>query len=168
MDIEEIFKNAKSDPELLSNINVDELLNAIDSEKTDYLENKTLKSISNEIFESLVEIGCSSKTIKNYCEKLIGYRLVNKIYELHKGKLVKTIKIVDEKTPETKPEPKIRMHGTVSNIKFLDNGTHVVCMVFPQRYSQYKFDNHLTFQKLSDDEQLILMAYEQIDGQMKK
>lgn len=168
MDIENIFKNAKNDPELLANIDIDELLNAIENETTDYLENKTLKSISDEIYTSLSNIGCSPEMIQRYCEKLIGYRLVNELYELHKGKLVKTIKIFDEKNPEIAPEPILKMQGKVCSIKFMNNGTYILCIGFPKRYMQYKFDHHVTFQKLSDDEQLILMAYEQIEEESKK
>lgn len=168
MDIENIFKNAKKDPELLANIDIDELLNAIENETTDYLENKTLKGISHEIFTCLSKIGCSQEMIQQYCEKLIGYRLVNELYELHKGKLVKTIKIFDEKNPEIAPEPSLKMQGKVCSIKFMNNGTYILCIGFPKRYMQYKFDHHLTFQKLSDDEQLILMAYEQIEEESKK
>jgi hypothetical protein len=32
-----------------------------------------------------------------------------------------------------------------------------------QRFIQYKFDDCLTFQKLSSEEQLILMAYEHLE-----
>ena len=163
MNISEIFENAKRDPELLSNIDIDQLLNAIQDESTDYLEDKTLKSINNDIFKSLYEIGYRGEQLKEYCEKLIGYRLVNEVFELHKGKLVKTIRIFDDEYKSV--VPKLRMHGKVSNIKFLDNGTHVVCMMFingrfSNRYAQYKFDQYLTFQKLSDDENLILLTYE--------
>lgn len=167
MNISEIFENAKRDPELLSNIDIDQLLNAIQDESTDYLEDKTLKSINNDIFKSLYEIGYRGEQLKEYCEKLIGYRLVNEVFELHKGKLVKTIRIFDDEYKSV--VPKLRMHGKVSNIKFLDNGTHVVCMMFingrfSNRYAQYKFDQYLTFQKLSDDENLILLTYEYLSN----
>jgi hypothetical protein len=167
MNISEIFENAKRDPELLSNIDIDQLLNAIQDESTDYLEDKTLKSINNDIFKSLYDIGYRGEQLKEYCEKLIGYRLVNEVFELHKGKLVKTIHIFDDEYNSV--VPKLRMHGKVSNIKFLDNGTHIVCMMFingrfSNRYAQYKFDQYLTFQKLSDDENLILLTYEYLSN----
>lgn len=167
IDVSEILENARNDPELFANMNIEELLNAIQDESTDYLQDKTLESIGNEIFKSLYDIGCRGEQLKNYCEKLIGYRLVNEVFELHKGKLVKTIRLFDDNN--NRVEQKLRMHGKVANIKFLDNGTHVVCLMcingrFSNSYVQYKFDHHLTFQKLSDDEQLILMAYEYISS----
>jgi hypothetical protein len=52
--------------------------------------------------------------------------------------------------------------GIVVDIKFLDNGVHVLCLNNQRRLIQYKFDGSITFQKLSVDEQLILMAYENL------
>jgi len=167
----ELIANAKNDPTLLSTINIDDLLDSLEDENTDYLQNKSLKSISNEVFQALYDIGCREEQLNSYCEKLIGYRLVNEVYELHKGKLIKTIRLFDNNNnPIT---PKLRMHGKVSNIKFMDNGTHVVCMMFSNgsyrnQYVQYKFDEYLTFQKLSDEEQLILMAYDLYESQESK
>lgn len=164
----ELIENAKNDPALLSSINIDELLDSLEDEHTDYLKNKTLQTISNEIYNSLYEIGYRDEQLNSYCEKLIGYRLVSEVYELHKGKLVKTIRLFDNDYKSI--TPKLRMHGKVSNIKFMDNGTHVVCMMFSNgtfrnQHVQYKFDQYLTFQKLSDEEQLILMAYEWYENQ---
>jgi hypothetical protein len=59
-------------------------------------------------------------------------------------------------------EPKLTNGGIVADIKFMDNGTHVLCKNVLGRFIQYKFDDCMTFQKLSVDEQLILMAYEHI------
>ena len=170
INVSEIFEKAKNDPELFANIDIDQLLNAIQDESTDYLDNKTINTINDDIFKSLYEIGYRGEQLKEYCEKLIGYRLVNELFELHKGKLVKTIRLFDDDYKSV--IPKLRMHGKVSNIKFLDNGTHVVCMMFingrfSNRYVQYKFDQYLTFQKLSDDENLILLTYEYFSNNNK-
>jgi hypothetical protein len=157
INIEEIFKQAQEDPTLFSTIDIDQLLNALEKDSTDYLENKTLNSINKEVFDTIHLLPFDINKKKEFCEKLIGYRLVNQIFELHRGKLVKTIKIANNAPPH------LRMHGVVMNTKFLDNGTHIVCMNPSRKFSQYKFDDHITFQKLSVDEQLILMAYEYIE-----
>lgn len=150
----DLIKKMKKDPELLNTINMEELLNTINDEKTDYLDNKTIKIINKEVFDSIQSLNLSEERTIELCNKLIDYRLVNDIYELHKGKLVKTIEINDN--------PNIHMKGKVTNIKFLDNGIHIVCINFPKRFIQYKFDQFLTFQKLSDEEQMILSAYDYI------
>jgi hypothetical protein len=51
----------------------------------------------------------------------------------------------------------------VVDIKFLDNGTQILTMNSLRRFIQFKFDECLTFQKLTVEEQLILMAYEHLE-----
>lgn len=159
INLEEIFQNAQEDPDLFSKINVEELLNALEKSTTDYLENKTIAIINQEIYDTINTLSCTIDRKREICNKLIGYRLVNELFELHRGKIVRTIKL----TTDDNMNPSLRMHGVVMNIKFLDNGTHVVCMNPSRKFSQYKFDQHLTFQKLSMDEQLILMAYDYME-----
>ena len=61
-----------------------------------------------------------------------------------------------------KNNDKLTNGGIVSNIKFLDNGIHILCMNNQRRFIQYKFDDCYTFQKMTPDEQLIVMAYENL------
>jgi hypothetical protein len=151
MDIHEIFDSVMHDPSLISTLDIDKLLESIENEKTDYLENKTMTSINNDIFNVLKDLSLS----KDIFDKLIGYRLVEEIHELHKGKHVRWIR---------KSSGSITNGGIVMEIKFLDNGTQILCMNSQKRFIQYKFDDCYTFQKLSMEEQLILMAYDKLSN----
>lgn len=156
MNIDQIFKDAQNDSSLLSKIDINELLNSLENKNNDYLENKTLTDINNDKYASLSQINLQNDTLQQYCEKLAEFRLVDEVYELHKGKYVRWINV------ESDAKLKLQSGGFVFDIKFLDNGVHVLCMNNSRRFVQYKFDNCLTFQKLSMEEQLILMAYEKI------
>jgi hypothetical protein len=156
MNIDQIFKDAQNDSSLLSKIDINELLNSLENKNNDYLENKTLTDINNDKYTALIQINLSKENVQQYCEKLAEFRLVDEVYELHKGKYVRWINIEDD------ANFKLQSGGFVFDIKFLDNGVHVLCMNNSRRFVQYKFDNCLTFQKLSMEEQLILMAYEKI------
>ena len=156
MNIDQIFKDAQNDSLLLSKIDINELLNSLENKNNDYLENKTLTDINNDKYASLSQINLQNYTLQQYCEKLAEFRLVDEVYELHKGKYVRWINV------ESDAKLKLQSGGFVFDIKFLDNGVHVLCMNNSRRFVQYKFDNCLTFQKLSMEEQLILMAYEKI------
>lgn len=153
-EINEIFQNALKDPELFSTIDIENLLDSIENEKNDYLDGKTMTDINKEIYEKIATVNVSVTNKKELCNKLIGYRYVDELHELHKGKHVRWIRLL--------VEPKLTNGGIVTDIKFLDNGTHVLCKNVLGRFIQYKFDDCMTFQKLSVDEQLILMAYEHI------
>lgn len=150
VNIDTIFEDALNDPSLLSTIDIDNLLNSIESTKNDYLDNKTMTDITNDIYEKINEINVPQNKKEDFYTKLTGYRYVDEIYELHKGKMVRWIRIGNTN---------LTNGGIVMDIKFLDNGIHVLCMNNQRRFIQYKFDDCYTFQKMSTEEQLILMAY---------
>lgn len=149
--IEQVYRDAINDPSLLSGLDIDELLDTLENETNDYLENKTLDGITDEIYEGVCEI-CDEKEIQEkICLKLVGYRMVDELHELHKGKHIRWIR---------RGTNKLTNGGIVVDIKFLDTGTHILCKNSMNRFIQYKYDDCVTFQKMSSTEMLILMAYE--------
>uniref|UniRef100_A0A6C0KJW2 Uncharacterized protein n=1 Tax=viral metagenome TaxID=1070528 RepID=A0A6C0KJW2_9ZZZZ len=154
INVQEIFENAMRDPTLFSTIDIENLLSSIENEKNDYLENKTMADITNDIYESIRELKINTDIAKSMCEKLIGYRHVDEIHELHKGKHIRWIRMTNKTN--------LTNGGIVVNVKFLDNGTHVVCKNSQHFFNQIKFDECIIFQKMTVEEQLILMAYENL------
>ena len=150
-EIQTMFECALKDPTLLSDIDIDQLLLSIDDNKNNYLEDKTMESINKEIFDSINELDLSLEKKATYCEKLIGYRLVENLNELHKGKHVRWIR---------KTKKDLTNGGIIVNIKFLDSGTQILCKNSMNRFIQYKYDECITFQKMNEAEQLVIMAYE--------
>jgi hypothetical protein len=160
--IKKLFQQTQSQPDLLDEINIDELLESIENVDTDYLEDKTLSDINEEILNTLSELKIKKKQKKEFCDKLIGYRVVDDIYQLHTGKAVKVIRIKDSQNiPVTNYS--LVYYGRVMTIKFTDNGANIVCKPpYGTNIIQYRYDNFITFQQLSMEEQLILMAYQKI------
>ena len=153
--INEIFKNAVSDPTLLSSIDIDHLLNSLENSRNDYLDSKTSTQISSEIYTVLKQLSVSKEIRDEYYSKLANYRYVDELHELHKGKHVRWIR---------RDSGKLTNGGIVMDIKFLDTGVHILCMNSTHRFVQYKYDECITFQKLLLEEQLILMAYEHMNA----
>ena len=151
IDVAEIFEQARRDPELFSTMDIETLLEAVESDKHDYLENKTTQSITDEIFDQINALDLDIETKEKYCKGLVGYRYVDKIHELQPGKHVRWI------SPSAK---KLTNGGVVTKIEFLDTGTSIQTYHYGNRFTRYKFDNNITFQKMTMEEQLILMAYE--------
>jgi hypothetical protein len=144
MDYSAILEDARRDPALLSTINVDELLSSINTDsQTDYLTGQTLTSISSSIFDSVLDKCLDPSSV---CSKLKEYRLVDEIYQLHRGKYIRWLR-----------DGSLSSGGIVLDIKFLDNGIHVLCKNNMSRFIQYRFDEVITFQKLSAEEMLVLM-----------
>jgi hypothetical protein len=154
-EIENIYKAAIDDPEVFSQINMDKLMESIENEKNQYLENKKTSDIAQEILDSMEMFNISPNDIAPLCNKLVGYRYVDEIYQLHKGKHVRWIKKADiNKKPQL-----LNRGGIVIDVKFEDKGIYIICCVSNTSYIlKYKYDDCLTYQKLSMDEQLILLA----------
>ena len=150
LDINTLFENALNDPTLLSTLDINKLLDSLENDKNDYLENKTIETVTKEIYSKIDELDISIDNKKHYCQLLGEYRLVNDIHELHKGKQIKWIRLSNKR---------LIGGGIVVNIKFLDNGTHVLVKNPISKFIQIKFDDVCIFQKMTMQEQLILMAY---------
>ena len=180
MNVQEIFNDARNDPDLLSTIDIEELLNAVENDKNKHLDNKTLDDIAQEKYEQLKELAKPNKisesfsgsksaafelrrpskeTIKTIFSKLSEYRYVDEIFQLHRGKHVRWIR---------RDKPDILTNGgIVMDVKFLDTGTHILTKNGMNRFIQYNFDDCITFQKMSSEEQMILMAYSKIQADMQ-
>jgi DNA integrity scanning protein DisA with diadenylate cyclase activity len=151
MNINEIIENAKKDPSLFSTIDIENILSSVENEKNDYLDNKTTDDIIKEVFESVQNLDLSSEDKCKICNKLMGYRLVEEIHELFKGRHIRWIR-----------EGQLKNGGIVVDIKFSNEGIQILCKNNMNRFIQYKFDECVTYQKLTCEEELLLMAYEQI------
>jgi hypothetical protein len=152
MDINAIFENVRKDTSRLANIDMDELLRATENDKNDYLNDKTLDDILEENIQAIKRLKLPKKEIIELSSKLVGYRYVENVFDVHKGKHIRWIR-------EGRP---ITNGAIVADVKFLDNGTHIVCTTAMGRVFQIKFNDCTVFQKLSVGEQLILMAYEHV------
>jgi hypothetical protein len=135
-------------------IQIQDLLDAAQNVDMDYLGEKTLETISEEVVQSLSVLDISDEKRRSICEKLVSYRYVDQIYQLHKGKYIRWIRIQSSDRSMAKPSELV-IGGVVVNISFTDNGTFVLCNC-RMRFFKFKFDDCLIYQRLSDDEQMIL------------
>ena len=110
-----------------------------------YLENKTASIIQKEILDI-----CIRENIpQNILDKLSDYRYVDKICDLIRGKYVRWIRL-------SVPSKTLTKGGIVADIKFLENGIYILIKNAHNRFIQYRFDDCITFQKLSVEELLYL------------
>jgi hypothetical protein len=147
MDIAKLIKDARADPRLLSAIDVEEILKT--AVKCDYLENETMDTISQQVLDSLKHLSIDKQTTAEHCNKLIGYRYVDELHLLHKGKYVRWIR-------HDEPE-KIMRGGIIVDVQFSDFGANVLCRLTTGHFLRYRFDKCNTYQKLTEEEQLYLM-----------
>jgi hypothetical protein len=149
--LQEIYKQAIADPTLLSTIDVDALLEKIG--ENNYLEGKTLENISEEIYETLNSIEKLEKeNLKIYCLRLMGYQLIDRICDLRNGRLIRWVKLSNGT---------LTNGGLLMNVKIENKGVILLCKNNTNRFFNVRFDDCIVFQKLSMEEQIILMANSQ-------
>lgn len=146
--LEEV-QNQRNDPELLNTIDIQDILSQ--SQETHYLKDKTIASMMKEIVETIqAEFPCIAEDDKmNLTRKLMEYRLVENVCDLHKGVQVRWIRLSQD-------SPKLTNGGILMDVKFTDSGTQILCKSKNHRFIQYKMDECITFQKLNQDELMVL------------
>jgi hypothetical protein len=152
MNIQEIYDKAIEDPNLFSTIDIDALLDNIESETTEYLENQTLSTISEKVYRVLTDSGIFPN-INIILNKLVGYRYVERVCEIRQGIYIRWI---------NQNKQKLENGGVVISVKICDNSVQVICKTVFGIHISFKFDECIVFQKLTTEEQLILMSYEYI------
>ena len=145
---EDLFNKIKNDESLASELDIDELLSLV--EDGNYFENKTLNDIINTNIEVIKSLDIPKEEINNYLSKLAWYRYIDDLYQLNRGRFIRWF----DKNNQ------LKNGAIVSELLFNNNGTSVLCKNANHRYFQINFDNNTIFQKLSNDEELLLMAYE--------
>ena len=153
--INEIFTDANNDPLLCSKLDINNIIGSINDEKHGYLINKNLKSIAHEIVEKLHSLkGIIADDIPIFCDKLKDYFLVTNLTEFRKSHNIKYIK---------KGDTKLQYGGFLLDIKPSESGFNLLLLTFGKRIIQVKLNDCIFFQKLSDDEKLILISLEYLE-----
>jgi len=148
--IQQYIDQERNNPDLQSTLDIESILRAAENVDMDYLGGKTLHTFSREIVQVLRENNLDQTQIQEICGKLSEYRLINEIYQLHKGKHVRWLR-----------NGRLTNGGIVVDVKFLDSGTHILCKN-KHMFIQYKYDECVTFQRFSEDEMIILQVVSNI------
>lgn len=150
MSLAEIFDKVQNDPELKVDPTwIDAWLENIAKKEEiyHYLENKTTQSIENEKRDILLHYSEADKWTKS----LYMYRLVNDLQDLRLGSYIRWIRRLET------GESTLTNGGILLQIKFLKNGTYLICKS-GMRMMQYELDKCKTFQKITAEEWIVLMA----------
>jgi hypothetical protein len=137
-------------------INVDVLVKALDDESNEALMNLTTDKIIKMNLTILQELQFSKETVLTYMKKLKGYRYVDEIKDVKYGAFIKWIPITD---PTYLP---LNIGGIICDIKLIDTGIIIVCKNFMHKHYQIKMDECLLFQKLSNQELVLLSALDHL------
>ena len=148
-DLQSMISDIQS--ELSTTDNIQNILDMIDDyDCPSNIENKTTDDIIKDIIEILTENNVQD--INKVSSKLIGYVYIDEICDIQKGRHIRWIRI----TPGSKRV--LTNGGVIMDTKFTDNGTQILCKNKANKFIQYKFDDCISFQKMTKQEEIIVMA----------
>ena len=133
-------------------MDIDKLLRAIDNNDNENIIDTTSESLRQEMRAALTELELTKKDTDELADKLHNYKYVESISNLHTGAFKRWISL---KNPD---ELYLTNGALICDIKFSDEGVSIVCKGFRGRHFQVRFDDCMIFQKLSDQEQVLLSA----------
>ena len=132
-------------------IDIDTLLKALDNEDNEGLLDIDLNKIKQTRNDILQKVGFDRETLKKYNKALKNYKYIDEIPDIKFGSYVRWIPL---KNPS---KIKLTNGGIVCDVKINDD-VSVVCRNGMNRLFEFKMAECLVFQKLSDQELVLLSA----------
>ncbi len=131
---------------------VNTLLEALENEDNEQLMNLDYEKIKIIKTNVLKNMGLNSRLYNELQQKLEHYRYVDEVPDLKYGGYIRWISL-------RKPDDiKLTTGGTICDIKVHDDGIHLVCRNRVGQYFQIRMYENVIFQKLSDQERVLLSA----------
>jgi len=132
-------------------LDLDTLLKALDNEDNEGLlevDLNKIKQIKNDILQ---KVGFNRETLKKYNKSLKNYKYIDEIPHIKFGSYIRWIPLKDP------TKIKLTNGGIVCDVKINDD-VSVVCRNAMNRLFEFKMAECLVFQKMSDQELVLLSA----------
>jgi len=137
--------------------NSDYLLKSLDNENNSSMNNLNSKKIKSMKNDYLQQLQLSREKLKEYHTKLKEYRYVDDLSDIQYGRYIRWINLKDPTNIS------LTQGGLIIDIKICQGGIQVVCKNFRNKKFQIKIDECFIFQKLTDQEKIILSALDYLN-----
>ena len=136
----------------MSRLNVDKLLIALENDKNESIMETTrsdIKTIKNNVLQQL---NLPRETLKELHRKLNNYRYISDISELQSGCFLRWINLKNYDNLQ------LTRGAFLCDIDITDDGINIIFKNLYGKHCTFKMNELLLFQKITDDEQVILSA----------
>ena len=139
-------------------MDVNKLLKALDDETNETLFNYTTKKILEMNLKVLKELNLSREDTLDFLSKLRNYRYVDEMDDLKYGTYLRWIPLNNPKKIE------LTKGAIFCEMKITDEGVQLICKNhgYNNRFFQIKLDENLVFQRLTQQEQVLLSALDHL------
>ena len=141
----------------MGDIDINNLLSALDNNENENIMKLTKSKIKEQKNNILQRLQLDQETLKNYHKKLDSYRYVNDLTDLKFGQYIRWISL------KNFDNLKLTKGAIVCDYKVFNNCLHLICKSGFGKIFQIKFDEVEIFQKLSDQEKILLSVLELLD-----
>ena len=139
-------------------MDVNKLLKALDDETNETLFNYTTQKIQEMNLKVLQELDLSREDTLDFLSKLRNYRYVDEMDDLKYGTYLRWIPLNNPK------EVQLTKGAIFCELKITDDGVQLVCKNYGynNHFFQIKLDENLVFQRLTEQEQVLLSALDHL------
>lgn len=134
-------------------MDIPQLLHALNNENNEAIVDLDYAQIAKEKNDILQQLNIPKDQLKRLHTQLKAYRLVDDIKDIRYGSYIRWISL---KNPEG--EIKLTNGGVLCDMKNINDDLHLRCKNKMNWLFQIKLSEAIVFQKLSDQEQVILSA----------
>ena len=151
----------------IDNINVDELLKSIESDKLLSVSKLSYDKINTIKYNVLTRVGLEDDDLESMLLKVSDYRYVEELQDIHHGAFVRYIPLMNNsnkgKGNKQNNEIILKPGGFVCDIKILGSGVQLLCRNHFRKIFQLRLDEVLLFQKLTKQEEIILSVFDYLN-----
>ena len=153
----------------VDDINVDELLKSIESDKLLSISKLSYDKINTIKYNVLMRVGLEDDELESMLLKLSDYRYVEELQDIHHGAFIRYIPLVDTSKNKSKKgndhekkdnEVILKQGGFICDVKILSSGVQLLCRSHFRKMFQLRLDEVLLFQKLTKQEEVILSVFD--------
>ena len=109
----------------------------------------------------LQRIGMNDEELESMLLKLGDYRYVEELQDIQHGAFIRYIPLTSKNNRNRNDsEIILKNGGFICDIKILGSGVHLLCRNHFRKIFQLKLDEVLIFQKLSNQEEIILSVFD--------
>tara|TARA_A200000113_G_scaffold219958_1_gene229371 strand:+ start:4683 stop:5117 length:435 start_codon:yes stop_codon:yes gene_type:complete len=142
----------------MSGLDIEKLLSALEDEENADLLNLDFKKIAAEKSDILTKLELPKSQQRDLLKKLKQYRYIDELPGMKYGSYIRWISL---KNPDNL---KLTNGGIVCEMKVGDNGIVIVCKNNFNRFFQLNMTETLIFQKLNEEELVLLSALDYINS----
>jgi len=138
---------------IMNDVDKERLNKALENDDNISLLNLTRDKIAKDKNDILQQLQFNGGTLKGLNKKLKQYRYIDELNDIKFGSYIRWINISNPKKMD------LTTGAIVCEIKLTDSGTQILCKNSFNRFMQLKMDECVIFQKINDQENIIINVY---------